>query len=358
MTDFFQGEQVFGVDLLEGQLYSDYLSRPGLLGERLNALPDGIRWVFIDEIQKIPALLDEVHRLLFAERFRFALTGSSARKLKRGGANLLAGRAFVYHLFPLTHREMGDSFELVETLHWGSLPGLLAFQSTEEKTRMLQAYTRSYIQEEVLAEQLVRGVEPFNRFLPVAGQVNGTILNFSRIARDVGIDSTTAREYFKILEDTLLGFFLEPFHLSIRKRQRTNPKFYLFDLGVARALQGTLSVDLLPGNYAFGKAFEHLVILEIIRLASYRNLEYRFSYLRTKDDAEVDLIVERPDLPIALVEIKSGELIDDPTVRKLEAFARTFENAECFVLCRERQPRRVGKIQVLPWQLGIEALGI
>ncbi|MFQ5628705.1 MAG: ATP-binding protein, partial [bacterium] len=196
-------------------------------------------------------ILDERKRKNAAP-IQFIMTGSSARKLKRGAANLLAGRAFVYHLFPLTAQELKGDFELRTALEFGSLPEVWNLKEKDLAIRYLEAFSRTYLKEEVWNEQIIRKLEPFSYFLEVAAQMNGKVLNFSKIARDIGVDTKTVQSYFQILEDTLLGFLVPPFHRSVRKRQLTNPKFYFFDAGVKRALERTLTVSLLPQTYAFG----------------------------------------------------------------------------------------------------------
>jgi predicted AAA+ superfamily ATPase len=189
--------------------------------------------------------------------------------------------------------------------------------------------------------------------------MNGEIVNYSRIARDCNIDDITVKNYFSILEDTLLGFYLEPFHRSIRKRQRESPKFYLFDTGVARALKGYSGVPLPEGSSEYGKVFEHFIMLEIKRLASYQEKEWQFSYLRTSgENAEVDLIIERPGMPTALIEIKSGRQVTDIEANKLLRFKRDFKNSQAFILSQEKIPRNVNGIEILPWTQGISELGL
>jgi predicted AAA+ superfamily ATPase len=182
------------------------------------------------------------------------MTGSSARKLKRGGANLLAGRAFVYHLFPFSFVEVGEMFDLEKALNWGMLPQIFATRTNDDRVRFLQAYAYTYLKEEIAAEQIVRKLGPFRRFLEVAAQCNGKIINYAKIASDVGVDDKTVKEYFLTLEDTLIGFFLEPFQHSFRKRLSHKPKFYFFDLGVTKALARTLTVELRPSTSAYGEA--------------------------------------------------------------------------------------------------------
>lgn len=357
LENYLNPSQTIKIDLLDPDFEYRLSLRPSELSDIIKAASKNIKWVFIDEIQKIPKLLDIVHRETERGYLNFALTGSSARKLKRGAANLLAGRAFVYHLFPLTHREIGDNFHLRQALEFGTLPKLFRLPDTEKKD-FLRAYTNTYIKEEIKEEQIVRKLDPFRRFLEIAAQTNGEIVNYTNISRDVGADPKTVQSYFEILEDTLTGFLLDPFHLSVRKRQRCNPKFYFFDPGVKRALERTLTVELLPQTYAFGKAFEHFIIAEIIRLNSYLKKDYRFSYLRTKDNAEVDLIIERPGMPTALVEIKSAEKIKEQHIINLKRFGKDFEKCELFILSLDRVIKKINGVNVLHWIKGIEELGL
>jgi predicted AAA+ superfamily ATPase len=303
-------------------------------------------------------LLDVVHSLIESSNALFAMTGSSARKLKRGGVNLLAGRAFVYHLFPFTADEMGAACQLDDALMFGTLPGLLDLRTPTDRAEFLRAYALTYLKEEVWGEQLVRNLDPFRAFLEVAAQCNGESVNFSRVARDVGVDTKTAQSYFQILEDTLLIHVLEPYHTSVRKRQSHAPRFYFFDTGVCRALNRTLNVPLNPGTYAYGRAFEHFVLTEIIRRNDYLRADFRFGYLRTKDGAEVDLIVERPGMKTVLVEIKSTDRVDRADLRHLVAFARDIPNTQAVCLSQESVPRIVDGVRVLPWREGIAEIGL
>ena len=216
----------------------------------------------------------------------------------------------------------------------------------------------TYLKEEVWAEHLIRKLDPFRRFLGVAAQCNGEILNYSNIARDIGADHKTVSSYFEILEDTLLCFLLEPYHASVRKRQRQSPKFFFFDPGVTRALSGTLNVELVTSTYGFGRAFEHFVLLEMVRLSDYRQKDYKFSYLRTKDGAEIDLIVERPGRNMVLVEIKSTDHVDERDTRDLSRFLPDFPGAEAFCLSRDKVRKRIGDVLAVPWQDGLEELGL
>lgn len=315
------------------------------------------RWVIIDEVQKNPKLLDVVHREIEKRSALFVLTGSSARKLKRGAANLLAGRAFVYHMHPLTHLELKDTFEIRLSLTWGDLPKLLEYTTDREKTAYLKSYTQTYLKEEIVSEQIIRKLDPFRRFLMVAAQQNGEIVNYTNIARDVGADVKTVQSYFQILEDTLVGFLLPAWHKSVRKQQASGPKFYFFDVGVKRALEGTLGQEPVPNTYGYGKTFEHYVFLEMLRLNDYFEKDFRFYHLRTKDDAEIDLIIERPGLETLLVEIKSAGRIDERHTRTLENFLKSFSNAKAYCLSQDSVARKIGSVEALPWQTGLIEMG-
>lgn len=344
------------IDLLDPDTNQTLSLRPATLRQRLDALPNETKWVIIDEIQKIPALLDIAHQQIESTRFKFALTGSSARKLKHGGANLLAGRAFVQHLFPLTTVELGSSFSLEAALRWGTLPRIFALSQDSDKQDFLRSYTHTYLQEEITQEQVVRKLDPFRRFLNVAAQMSGQIVNFSKISRDTGASVITVQSYFHILEDTLIGFLLEPFHESIRKRQRDNPKFYFFDTGVLHALQNTLTVDLPPQTYAFGVAFEHFIINEIHRLQAYKKKDFRLSYLRTKDGVEIDLIIERPGLPRALIEIKSTDNVGVDDIRSLKHLSRDIPNSTAYCFSLDSTPQKIDGVWCLPWQEGLKKI--
>lgn len=358
LKSHFEPDAILYLDLLDPETHDALSLRPKSLIERLEILPRKTRWVVIDEVQKIPVLLDIVHQQIEEKRFRFALTGSSARKLKRGGANLLAGRAFVHHLFPLCAAEIGRKFSLDFALRWGTLPGIFSLKTDADRGDYLRGYAHTYLQEEITQEQLVRRLNPFRRFLPAAAQMSGQIVNFSKIARDAGTSVPTVQSYFQILEDTLIGFFLDSFHESIRKRQHENPKFYFFDTGVLHALNRTLSVDILPRTYEFGGAFESFLINEIGRLQSYKKKDYRLSYLRTKDGAEVDLIIERPGLKRALIEIKSTERVGPEDVRVLKRLAPDIPHSESFCLSLDPVPKIIEGVQCLHWSRGLEELGL
>lgn len=343
------------IDLLNPYEEERFALQPLLLSELIDKHKPA--WVVIDEVQKNPKLLNIVHSEIEKRSSLFALTGSSARKLKRGAANLLAGRAFVYYLHPFTHLEFGNSFDISETLTWGSLPKLTEYNLEAEKKTYLKSYAQTYLKEEIISEQIIRKLDPFRRFLAVAAQQNGEVINYTSIAKDVGTDVKTVQSYFQILEDTLVGFMLPAYHHSIRKQQTSNPKFYFFDIGIKRALEGSLGNQLVPHTYGYGKIFEHFVILEMLRLNDYFEKDFRFYYLRTKDHAEIDLIIERPGQATALVEIKSATQIDERHVRTLNHFQKSFKNAQSYCLSQDKLAHKIGEVEVLHWQEGLKELG-
>ncbi|MBN1687644.1 MAG: ATP-binding protein [Candidatus Omnitrophica bacterium] len=363
LHSLFDPKSTHFIDLLSAEQEERFIRDPELLARMVDGLDRNCQRIVIDEIQRVPRLLDVIHRKSeelkrLGKPLQFIMTGSSARKLKHGAANLLAGRAFVYHLFPLIVDELGDLFNLRHALEYGSLPEIGNLETDEMKTRYLEAYSRTYLKEEVWNEQIIRKLEPFSQFLEVAAQMNGKVLNFTKIGRDIGTDVKSVQSYFQILEDTLLGFLIPSYHRSVRKRQLKNPKFYFFDLGVKRSLERTLTVSLLPQTSAFGDAFEHFVLLEIIRLNEYQKRDYRFSYLQTHDGAEIDLVIERPGQSVALVEIKSTERVEPMMVKHLHNFSKEFPKSTAVCLSRDPNLQKFDTVQALPWQDGIKAIGL
>lgn len=338
------------IDLLTDSDEDLYGRNPDELSRQLDR--GEFKRIVIDEIQKVPKLLDIIqHEMEKRNDLQFVLTGSSARKLKRGSANLLAGRAFTYHLFPLTFFELGNNFNLKDVLEFGSLPKLLQYKSGEDKNEFLRSYVKTYLREEIQIEQLVRRLNPFRDFLEVAAQCNGKIINFSKISRDVGVDDKTIYSYFSILEDTLIGFFLHSFHRSVRKQQREAPKFYFFDPGIVRALRGTLRIELLPQTYAFGEAFEHLVILECLRMNEYKRMDYRFSYLLTKSGVEIDLVIQRPGEEDLLVEIKPTSRLVPQHTTQVKRLKKDWDMpCRAQVWSLDKNSKVIDGIECLHWQ--------
>ncbi len=332
------------------------MAHPEKLKERLAPHIGKKPWVIIDEIQKVPALLDLVHQQIEKRTFHFALSGSSARKLKRGQANLLAGRAFGFSLFPLTYRELSSAFDLDHALAFGTLPAVIHFREVLDKQRFLKTYVSTYLKEEILIEQIIRNLPPFKRFLEVAAVTSGEILNYSNIAKDILSDPKTVSSYYTILEDTLLGFFLPAFHTSIRKQQRQAQKFYFFDLGVVRALAQRIDAPVLPKTFEYGMLFENFIMNEIHRLLTYKEKQFSLSYLRTKEDVEIDLIIERAGEPTWLCEIKSAERIDERHTSSLENIGKSLPNAKKVVISLDPVAKKIGSVDILPWQEAIDEI--
>jgi predicted AAA+ superfamily ATPase len=340
------------LDPLEEDRFSRY---PNELAELVEALPVNVKHVIIDEIQKLPKLLNVVHLLIETKKSKkiFILTGSSARKLKEDSVNLLAGRAFVYHLYPFSFAEVGADFSLEAALRWGMLPKIFALTTDHTKEKYLQSYAQVYLKEEIWAEQLIRKLDPFRRFLEVAAQSNGKIINYANISRDVGVDEKTVTNYFSILEDTLIGFILEPFAHSFRKRLKSSPKFYFIDVGITRALARTLTLKPLKSTSYYGDLFEQFIIVECIKLARYFHAEFRFSYLMTESNVEVDLVVERPGKKLLLIEIKSSDATNREDLSSLSRLAKDLGNCEAICLSCDPRQKKIGDVTVYPWRIGI-----
>ncbi|HMO19296.1 MAG TPA: AAA family ATPase [Oligoflexia bacterium] len=348
------------IDLLHDDEYEKYSKRPSTIRDEVEAKEALLTHVFIDEIQKVPALLDEVQSLIYnyKKRISFCMSGSSARKLKRAGANLLAGRAWTFNLFPLTHIELGKKFSLEKVLRYGSLPSVAFLESEQDISRNLRSYVETYLKEEIQRETEIRNFGAFLRFLDIAADLNGQLLNFSDVGRDAGISYATAKGYFQILEDTLLGQFLYAYSGKISKRIKRAPKFYLFDLGVKRAIEKKLSIAVNPRTTEYGQAFEHFLINEIIHLARYKELDYDFSFYRTSNDAEVDLIVKKPDGQVYAIEIKSGDNPGPGSFNGLISFKDVVPKANLICACNANRDQKRGDVLVLPWREAIKLLGL
>lgn len=303
----------------------------------------------VDEIQRIPPLLDEVHDLIERLKIRFILTGSSARKLRRGGANLLAGRAYSLHLFPLTFEELGERFSLERALRIGLLPALWDPGRSEDEREFLRSYAETYLKEEIQEEGIVRRVGPFTRFLDIAAANDGLIVNYSTVARDCGVSVKTVQEYYAILEDTFIAAKLEPWARSARKRMVAHPKYYFFDPGVTNALCHMLGPALNPIER--GRRFEQLVILQAMALIEYGRLDLKLSFWRTHTGGEVDLILSRGGKIVAAAEIKSTDRISSADCSGLRSFVGEHPKVPAYVLGPELRPREVAPgITAMGWR--------
>lgn len=353
VRNFFAGVPTLNYDLLDPEIEDRFAMHPEAMRDEIMARKGTFEWVIIDEVQKCPRLLNVVHKLISEHKFKFVLTGSSARRLRQKGVNLLAGRALTEFLFPLTHIELGDRFDLSEILMRGALPEVVNGVDVTERNAFLRSYALNYLKQEIQAEQWVRKLDPFRKFLVIAAQMNGKILNYTSIAQDVGVETNTIQSYFDILEDTLIGNRLPAFDRSVRKQQRKAPKFYFFDLGIKRALDRTLDVPLRPGTYDYGHAFEHFIVMEFYRLSAYKKSDYELSYLLTKDGAEIDLIIDRPGKPLALIEIKSKDQVDERDIKSLEHFKEDFPGAERFLVSNDPRAKQMRGVSALPWRQGV-----
>ncbi|MBN1984622.1 MAG: ATP-binding protein [Chitinivibrionales bacterium] len=352
-------QETLYIDLLRVSEYMRYAASPSLFRDEVDACSNSIRYVIVDEIQKIPQLLDEVHSIIESDKPRyFYLSGSSARKIKRSRANLLAGRAWTFNLFPLTHRELKDLFLLERALSAGTLPPVYLSATELEATRTLRSYVDTYLQEEIQAEALSRNIGSFFRFLTYSASCNGELVNYSSIARDCGLTIAVVREYFQILSDTLIGFFLQPFTRSLTKRMVKHPKFYFFDTGVQRAIIGRHTEQIIRNSTDFGRSFEHFIIVETMRLARYSEKEHRFYFYRTSNDVEVDLIVESPDNKLTAIEIKAHTEPIHKHLSGLFHFHREHPDARLFCVCTAPRRRIDGTVTILPWQEIFGELGI
>lgn len=325
-------------DLLKSDEYYRLMRRPQLLREELLSFDENTL-VVIDEIQKIPALLDEVHWLIVNNGIRFILCGSSARKLKRIGTNLLGGRALSVSLFPLVSAEIPD-FDLFHAINNGMIPRHYMSKNPQKR---LEAYIGVYLKEEIQEEAVVRQLSSFNRFLDVAAQCDGEMINYTNIAQDCGVSAVTIKEYFNILEQTLIGYMIPAFTLTKKRRAITTRKFYYFDIGVVNHLLNRS--NLQPGSIDFGHAFEHFMIQEIIAYLSYYEKKEKLSYWRTAGGYEVDAIIG--DARVA-IEFKSSDEVQSKHTKGLKAFEEDFPEARKIIVSLDRNKRILNGIEVIP----------
>lgn len=342
------GEGSWTVNLLHTEEYARYTKHPGQY--RLDAseqIKSGTGRFILDEVQRVPQLLNEVHALLdqYPDR-QFIMLGSSARKLMRGGANLLGGRAVRRFLHPFTVAELGERFDLDDALRFGTLPPLLRL-SPAEKQDVLRAYAETYLREEIQMEGLVRNLGGFYRFLEMAGSASGELLNFSNVARECQLPVRTVQSYYEILEDTLIGFRLQPWMKSDRKRLVAHPKFYFFDTGVTNAVNRRLAAP--PDPRLCGRLFEQFLILEAHRHLQYVASESQLFFWRTNTGAEVDLLVERHGELIGAYEFKSAVEVGGADFSGLRAFRSAHPEVPVTVVYRGGHAYTTDDIQVIPW---------
>jgi predicted AAA+ superfamily ATPase len=339
-------------DLLLSNEYHRLLTNPGLIREECLAenkaslekkLP-----VIIDEVQKIPALLDEVHWLIENAGIRFILCGSSARKIKRGQANLLGGRAVRYELHPLVYLEI-PNFSLSKALNAGLLP---RHYQKPYSQRLIEPYVGDYLKEEIAAEALTRNVPAFSRFLKIAALTNGELINYQNIASECGVSAPTVKEYFQILDDTLIGKPLPAFRKRAKRRLIGAPKFYFFDIGIVAYLTHRGSVE--KGSELFGRALEHFIYMEILAHSSYSELNYPISYWKTASGFEVDFVLGDHEIAI---EVKSASMVGNRHLKGTRAFKEEYAARNYIVVSMDPKPRKTTDgIDILPWNIFLDRL--
>ncbi len=327
------------IDLLNSRLYLRLLSSPHDLEAIINS-GDKSNTVVIDEIQRVPELLNEVHRLIENKKLTFLLTGSSARKLRRGKANLLAGRVWEARLFPLTWKEI-HGFNLERYLRYGGLPPVYLSEYPEEE---LDAYVNTYLKEEIMAEGLIRKLPPFSRFLQAAALVNGEMINFSKLANDCQVPPSTITEYVGLLEDTLLGFLLPAWTESKKRKAISTGKFYFFDPGVTHTLARTQTLD--RNSHLYGKSFEQFIGMEIRAYLSYKRKKHQFSYWRSVHGYEVDFLIGSE----TAVEIKASQKISQRDFKGLKALEEEKIFKRYILVSQDPINTRKNNFQALYWE--------
>ena len=340
-------------DLLKTDVRMAFQLRPALLREECEMLDEG-ELVIIDEVQKVPALLDEVHWLIENRGLRFILSGSSARKLRRSGANLLGGRALRCTLFPLVSAEIPD-FDVERALNNGMLP---RHYLVEDPSKRIQAYIGDYLQQEIVEEAIVRQLDAFTRFLQVAALSNTEIVNYTNIAQDCAVSAKTVKEYFTILEETMLGFYLPAYTRTVKRRLTQSPKFYYFDVAIPNHLLHR--VPLKKGTDIYGHATEHLVVQELRAFLSYTyGEEMVMSYWRTLDGKyEVDVLIsDRTSNEVRMaIEVKSSDNVTSSDTKGLKAFGEEHPDAKLILLSMEERPRMMNGIEVWPVEQFLQRL--
>lgn len=335
------------INLLDYDSYMRYSTDFSLLVKEVDRLANDRALVVIDEIQKRPELLNAVQLLIDRKKMiKFILTGSSARKLKKTGVNLLGGRATTAYLYPLIQDELKELFILDDVLRYGSLPKIYLESNLPEKMRLLKSYVDTYLREEIAQEALVRNLPAFTRFLELAADENGNVLNFQKIAREIGLHSKTVREYFQILEDTLIGKMVYPYKQSARRRLISHPKFYFFDCGIVTALRRGLQKELIRASVEYGRAFEHWAFLELTATIDYYEMEARLNFYRTADGTEVDFVIEK-GLELWAVEVKASQNPALSSLRGLRTFLKEHPQAKAVCLCATPRPYAEGKIDFM-----------
>ena len=336
-------------DLLDARIFNELVADPSRLSLKI---PEGFAdWVVIDEVQKIPALLDEVHRLIEKRRVRFVLTGSSARRLRRENVNLLAGRALTYRLYPLTARELGDDFDLARSLKYGHLPAACI---TRSPNMFLKSYVKTYLQEEIQQEGLTRNLPAFSRFLEAASFSQGSPLNISAIARDCAVSRKIVETYFSILRDTLLSYEIPAFTRRTKRDVMRSVKFYFFDAGVFRAIRPAGPYD--SDSEAGGLALETLVLQEIAAQNDYGNYDYGIYYWRTRQGTEVDFILYGAR-GFKAIEVKHSGRVRREDFKGLRQFKKEHPEADLLFVYSGLRRYHEGNVEIVPAETFLKRIG-
>jgi uncharacterized protein len=333
-------------DLLLADVYQRLVNNPTLIRETVLANPEK-SIVIIDEIQRIPEILNEIHWLITNTKTQFIMSGSSARKILRSEANLLGGRALRYELFPLISQEIPD-FDLIKALNNGLLPR--HYLATNPK-KMISAYVGNYLRDEIIGEAKIRNATVFSQFLEAAAFSNGEMVNYTNIAAECGVSAPTIKEYFQILQDTLIGRFVPAYQKKPKRRVITAPKFYFFDVGIVNFLLKRGKIEM--GTEVFGNAFEHFIYKEIYAHSSYSGLDYEISYWRTASQIEIDFVLGKNEVAI---EVKASNTINSRHLKGLKAFMEEYKVNHALLICNENLPRKQGDIWILPWRVFLEKL--
>ncbi|MGH8209881.1 MAG: ATP-binding protein [Steroidobacteraceae bacterium] len=328
------------INLLQSEFYNRLNADPGHIRALIPPRHSG--WIVIDEVQRVPELLNEVHDLIESEQRRFILTGSSARKLRRNGVNLLAGRALTYHMYPLTAGEQGDAFRIGDSVRFGHLPARF---SEDDPDRYLKDYVQTYLREEVMQEGLTRNIGVFSRFLEVASFSQGSVLNVSSVAREAHIERSVAENYFSILEDLLIAVRLPIFSKRARRELIVHNKFFYFDAGVFRAIRPAGPLDS-PAE-ADGAALETLILQELRAVNDYGEHGYQIFFWRTKNGLEVDFVLYGPKGLLA-IEVKRSATLHSRDLRALNEFRKDYPAAICYVFHGGVAPQYIEDITVIP----------
>lgn len=335
-------------DLLKAETYTYLVANPTRIEESIPK--DFNDWIVIDEIQKIPALLDEVHRLIETNHYKFILTGSSARKLRRGGVNLLAGRALIYTMHPLTAAELGKEFHLKEYIVFGGLPAVFA---TQDKKNYLKSYIQTYLQQEIIQEGISRNVASFARFLETASFSQGSVLNMTEVGREASVGRKVVEDYFSALEDLMLGVRLPVFSKKAKRRLVKHNKFYFFDVGVYQAIRpmGPLDYPEVMG----GVALESVFFQNLRAINDYLDLGYTLYYYRTATGVEVDFIAYG-ERGLKAFEIKSKKTISRSDISGLVSFLQDYPTAKGYMLYGGSERLYIKNIEILPLMYAVQNL--